>query len=184
MCGVQRFMRLCSVQGVTHILISKTQKGLKRQSLCFTTKRNLGWALRKSIKQQIFYSFLFTGPVYLDFFLNLCFMLNTSSIQQRGGGGLKRVWPGQWPGDNECDPCFYFNLLFREPYGLNCFPYRRALGEIQPCKERMWSFLAAFPLETDVGRWLEGSSWIWILVISVNMKTLMANLSCGIYQED
>lgn len=69
-------MRLCGVQGVTHILISETQRGLKRQSLCFNTTRNLGWALRESIKQQIslqlpFYEphlfrFLFKSTLYAE----------------------------------------------------------------------------------------------------------------------
>jgi len=85
MCGVQRFMRLCSVQGVTHILISKTQRGLKSQSLCFNTDRNLGWALRQGIKQQIFLQLPFYKPHLFRFVLKSVLCAERIRYTEEGG---------------------------------------------------------------------------------------------------
>lgn len=48
-------------------------------------EHGLGFAKKKRNQKADFYSFLFTSPIYLDLFLNLCFLLNTSNVQQRDG---------------------------------------------------------------------------------------------------
>lgn len=125
--------------GVTHISVSKTQRGWKRQSLSLNTNRNLGWALQKNQKAGDFLQLPFYKPHLFRFiFKSLLFAEHIQCTAE--GWVLKRLRPRQWPRDNAHDHCFYFSLLFRELCWLNCFPYFRALGESQPCMEHMWSF--------------------------------------------
>lgn len=125
--------------GVTHISVSKTPRGWKRQSLSLNTNRNLGWALQKNQKAGDFLQLPFYKPHLFRFiFKSLLFAEHIQCTAE--GWVLKRLRPRQWPRDNARDHCFYFSLLFRELCWLNCFPYFRALGESQPCEEHMWSF--------------------------------------------
>lgn len=82
MCGVQRPVRLCwdSHFGLQHPEDARTKLW------AWTPTRTWGGHCKESRKEFcFFYSFLFPSPIYLGLFWNLCFLLNTSNVQQRVG---------------------------------------------------------------------------------------------------
>lgn len=179
MCGVQCFVRLWVTKWASRFDLQDSESTEEMEQFVLYTDRNCGWALQESIKQDSLR--LPLNKPHLGRFLFKS-MLYTEQILSPAQGFVRVGWP--WPEAADCDPHFYFSLLFTTLCSLiwTSLFYLGAVGETQPCAEGTWSLLATFPLEADVGKWLEGKQSIFHLVISVNRKVWMANLSCGIYR--